>query len=362
MPISLQKLENFLKSNGLIPKKFFLYKTHCIYIEILCISNAEIFLLYIPSKYKLDILNHENTYKINYLEIDEEGNIPFDYAGEPDDFEMEKNYDDVDINSNNYKNGEIQQFLEENYNKTVSLKDINRQDTKNLRDVFRQLKRLKFCVQSIKYKLALVYKNFLCCIKRNDDLECLIVQNYSYKDKRKLIVTLDLESLYSNILTVSFDIKTVKEAIYKVFNKNQRKNIKNLTNILEHRDKLSIYSDTIYQQKEEQTNYINELEELLEKVQIIESKILEKLVNIDKKYSDPGLVGMHSDIQKSHIISKHETELEKINNTKQNIIKEILEIKSIQENLMLTVDKITFDNTVMIDCINNNFNKLSEFT
>jgi len=151
MTLSLNKLEKLLANKGLLIKKIFIIEELCVYIELLSINNAEVCMLYIPSKYEIKINRKENVHVLHYLEIDENGNIAQDYAGELDNFELEKKYDEVEIDLDPIdKNQDIEERLEENYNHPVSLRDINKVDKKNLREIFRQLRKLKFSVQGIR--------------------------------------------------------------------------------------------------------------------------------------------------------------------------------------------------------------------
>ena len=49
-----------------------------------------------------------------------------------------------------------------------------------------------------------------------------------------------------------------------------------------------------------------------------------------------------------------------INNIKQEIVKDILTLRNKREHITLEIDKILFDNNVMISIINKNFEKLIE--
>jgi len=60
------------------------------------------------------------------------------------------------------------------------------------------------------------------------------------------------------------------------------------------------------------------------------------------------------------LISKKEEELNNINQVKQEIICNILKVKSNLESLSLKVDQICFDNTVMLNTIIKNFEQLSK--
>jgi len=364
MTLSFRKLGRFLSKKGMIAKKIFAMNGLCVYIEVLCISNADSFLLYIPSKYEIQITEDmENVFQVSYIEVGEDGNIASDYAGEPDNFDLEKEYDEIDVNLGT--DGDKEDFvghLEENYNHPVSLKDMSKDDFTDLRNVFRQLRRLKFCVQSIKYKLSIIYKNYICCIRRDDTFEGFIVKNFPRVDTRKLIVTMDLETLYDKIESIDIDIITVKEGVYKVLNKNQRKNTRNLQKMLQSETDILEQSEIIYRRKAKYTKYLDGLQTLLTDLGQSERKIIEQLMIIEDKYNDPGIKGLHSDIEKSHKTSKLEADLDRINKVKQDIIGNIIEIKGKLENISLVTDKIFFDVSIMLDQIFKNFSKLSELS
>jgi len=333
----------------------------CVYLEVFNINTAETFLVYIPSKYEIKLERGNNAFRIEYLDIlDENGNISEDYGGKPDNYELENNYDEIEINlgHDTSENKNLEKHMEENYKHPVNLKDITKDDTQDLRDIFRQLRRLKFCVQGIKYKLGIVYKNYLCCIRRDDTFECFIVKKRSANKDKRLLVSLDLETLYTKFESLSLDIKTVRQGIYKVLNKNHLRNARKLKNMLERNLNIVEISDDLYLKKEQYSMYINNLESLLTKIEESENKVLANITKIKEKYSDPSLKGLHIDMEKSRLISKQEAEIEKIRGVKQEIIRNSSILKDKQENLMLSIDGIFFDNSVMIDAIVKNMNSI----
>jgi hypothetical protein len=364
MTLSFNKLGRMLSKKGMIIKKIFAVNGLCVYIEVLCICNADSFLLYIPSKYEIQTREDmENVYSLSYIEVGEDGNIASDYGGEPDNFDLEKGYDEIDVNLGTGGDKEdLVGHLEENYNHPVSLKNITKDDFSDIRNVFRQLRRLKFCVQSIKYKLAIIYKNYICCIRRDDTFDGFIIKNFPRVDSRKLIVTMDLETLYDKIESIDVDIITVKEGVYKVLNKNQRKHTRNLQTMLQSKNDILEQSEVIYNRKLKYTKYLKGLQTLLTELGTSERKIIEKLMVIEDKYNDPGIKGLHNDIEKSHATSKLEEDLDRINKVKQDIISNIIEIKGKLENISLVTDKIFFDVSIMLDSIFKNFSKLTEIS
>jgi len=363
MALSISKLERLLNRQGLIIKKILTVDRLCVYIEVLSTITADNFMLYIPTKYKISSDNRECTYEMQDVEINEDNNLATEYAGNPDNFELEKAYDEVEI-SDEYKDGEhedMEEFLEEKYNHPISLKDINKNDKKNIREICRQLRRLKFCVQNIQYKLCITYSNFICCIQMDDSLQCFEIKNLQNLHNYRLLVTIDLENLYKKIQSVSIDINTIRQGLYQVLDKNHYKHTINLQKMLLQNGSLSASSDIAMQKKNKYTSYLIQLENLLNDLNILESDIFEKIVAINERYrTDTSLKGIHSDMEKAQLVSTYERKMEGIGNVKKDVISNILAVKAKQENIVLMVDKICFDNAVMIDAITKNFTKLAE--
>lgn len=358
MPLSFNKLDNIISKNGLLIRKIYTISNCCVYIELLCINTGDLFMLYIPSKYDIKAVGLKNIFKVSYVEINEDGTIAENYAGEPDNFELENTYNEVEVELET-SNKNMQNHLEDSYKHPLSLKDMSKNDKNNLREIFRQLRRLKFCVQNIKYKLCITYKNYLCCIRRDDTFECLnVMTSGNIEDNRSLIITIDLETFYTKLESISEDIKTIKNGIYKVLDKNQIKHTNNLYKILEHKTNILTSSEKCLINKKYYTDNINKLEAMLLDLDKSEKIILEKISEINEKYNDSK--GLHKDIEKNHLISKQEKELTNINTIKQEIISNIMNFKEKKETLSLKIDKIFFDNTIMIDAIIKNFQLLSE--
>jgi|UniRef100_A0A6C0D1M0 hypothetical protein len=361
MTLTIKKLENLLYTRGFLAKRYYSINDSYVYIELININTADTCMLYIPSKYDIKVDKLENVFKIDYINVDENGNIPVDYAGEADPDNIEKQYDNIDI-EDDAKN--LISKLENNYNHPIKLSERNQNDNKELVDIIRQLKRLRFCVQTIKYKVVIMYNSYLCCIKRDDTIQCFTIYDSNNKC-RKLMISLDLETLYekigekSNFNTISNDIKTVYNGIYRVFDKNQYKHTENIEKISENIGKIKLFSDNIFKKKMEYNNYLVKLEILLESLIEPEKQITEKIAEIESKYKYSKT--LQSDMEKSQLIAKQNEELEKLNIVKQDIIKNIISIKNKHEELTLIIDKIMFDNHIMLDCIIKNFIKLSEF-
>jgi hypothetical protein len=355
MTLSILKLEKLLRTNSFLIKKKFVIESNLVYVELFNINNAETFLLYIPSKFKIIVENDSNTFDIKFIDIDEE-NMFKNFHKKTDSIDVENEYSNSDIHLSPEKNEDLEKYLKDNYDHEVKLKNLNKDDIENLKDIYYQLTRLNLCVKNIKYKLSILYKNYLCCIRRDNTIECFIIKNYKQSQKN-IYITLDLKNLFKKIENVSEDIKVVKTGINKILNNNQLKNTKLLNNILEQKNSILLTSNAIYNKKKEYENYIIKLENLLIKINDSEKKIIENIIILNEKDNN---ITLNNDIQKSHEIYNLEKKLDNINNVKQEIVKDIINIRNKQENITLEIDKILFNNSIMISIITKNFNSLLE--
>jgi hypothetical protein len=364
MPLSLSKLEKLLALKGFAPSKFFIIHNICVYIEVLSLTNAEIFLMYIPSKYKFvvsrDIGKSIPIYKLKYLDLDETNNTADDYAGEPEENVVENIYQEIDVNMSPTKGHDIGSNLEENYKRHIILKDIVTEDFKEIRDITRQLKRLRFCVQNVKYKIAILYKNYLCTIKRDDSIECYAIRKYNSKNSKKLFITVDIELFYEKMDSLILNMSTIRKGLYHILDKNHFRHTRTLQKLLEEKGDIMIFSDAVYTKKVEYEKYLKEAYEMLESINLSEKSISENIYQINEQYNNPNLKGLHNDIEKSHQLTKHNKDLSEIQRIKEDVVKTIFELKTKREDTMLNVDKIMFDNNVMVECVLRNFLELGK--
>ena len=368
MTLSISKLERLLAIKGFVVIRYFVMYGTCVYIEIIAMSSADSFLLYIPSKYKFNVGKDKQKiiHKIKYLDIDEEDiyeNTADNYAGKPDEHDIENEYKEVDVNvSPTIKGDNIGHHLEENYMREIKLKDISLEDSKEAKEIVRQLKRLRFCVQSVRYKISILYSNFLFSIKRDNSIECYTIKNFPNKRCKKLYVSVDLELLYEKLDTLLVNIDSVRKGIYHILDKNQFTHTKTLQKLLDERNDIVKFSDNSYAKKVEYEKYLDESMSMLSITNTSEKAVLEEIYDINEKYKDPSMNRLHDDVDHSHQISILEKKLREVQKTKEDIVKMIFDIKIKREDTMLTVDKIMFDNSVMLDAVLRNMVKLGKIS
>lgn len=363
MPLSVSKLEKLFSTKGFILNKFFVMSKIVMYVEVLSITTAELFLLYIPSKYKFKMQRGDNVFKIKYQDNlcndQNDYNTAEEYTGEPEEHQVEHTYKEIDINvSPTLKGHNIGPHLDENYKKAIVLKDISNDDLKELRDICRQLKRFKFCVQNVKYKISIIYKNYMCSIKRDNSIECYTIKKYNDRDVKQLYITVDLELVYEKMDSLLLNMQTIRQGLYNILDKNHFTHTKTLQKLMEEKCNMLSFSDKSHIKKQEYEKYLIEVSDMLVAINVSEKKCLEQLHELEEKFSNQNQ-GLHNDIEKSHQMSRLQTELTKIQSIKEDVVKTIFELRIKRENIMLNTDNVMFDNTVLVEYILRNFSKLN---
>lgn len=353
--LKISKLENFLISHNFIIKRFFTRKNICIYIQILNILNGDTFLLYIPSKYKIYADDKESNIKIDYIDydFDKMGNIDISAKNlNVDSDYVENSYPEIDINLD-IDTANFQKTLENKYIHDI---DISRKNNMNILQTYRQLNRLKLCVQNIVYKICIINNNIMYCITRNNDIQLYQIKNIDIAiDKtvhtNDFMVSIDLDEFYKNIKRIDVDIKTVKLSIMKILDKNQDRHIKNMRNMVEKTKYIYTLSDKIHTKKIKIKEYIYSLEKLLDELNVGENEIVRSLGTLKNNHREINIKGMYDDINNSLIISRYENKLSQLKELRQNIIEMLDNVTNQYHNLSLIVDNILFDSSVMIDTL-----------
>ena len=358
MVLSFNKLQIILSDNGIVIKKIFCIKDDCVFLELLCITNANCFIMYIPSKYSIPPPNDfDNVYELSFLDLDKNQNIALEYGINPDNIDLEKEYDEIDLENKDIDENK----LNENYDHPLSLTDVKSKELKQIKEVVRQLDRLKLCTKNIKYNLSIIFSNYICYNTRDGISQCYIIEGYSKNNKKKLLVTIDLNNFFKKLDTFLYDIITIRDGIYKILDKNQYKNVKNLQKLLNEKKDFISYSENISENKKKYSKYLNKLEHMLEKINSKEKNIFTQIYEIrqiNDNNNNSGVKAIHDDVEFSHKISKLETEIDNISFIKKDIITNILEVKDKLENISLNTDSLIFDVSIMVNTIFGNYNSL----
>ena len=360
MPLSAVKLQKLLNVNGFFINSIFTIDGQAVYLDIFYSSNADNFLLYIPSRYEIAI-NHdldEKTKTYNLKDLDEK-----ELLAKHSEFELGKQYDKIEsyLEADTQSTKNIEKLVTEDYDKDISIENMTVKEVGSVKDLTDQIHRLKLCVKNIKYKVAVVSKCYMACVRRDNDVDLFYVEKMPPVYSRKIYVIVDMESLFSDPSNTPREIKGVKTAIYKILSENQSKHARLLNTLLTKRTDVNTKSVAITQQKQVLDFYLNHLEELLTRTLEAEKEKVETIVQErSTRGTVTGVSSFYSDMDKGTKLARLEKELQEINEIKHEVVTEILKLRGRQENLTLEIDRILCENILSINKINQNFNSMSK--
>jgi hypothetical protein len=169
------------------------------------------------------------------------------------------------------------------------------------------------------------------------------------------MIIIDLETFYEANENLLNDIQIVRESIYKLLEKNQGTQVRIISKILENKKDVIVIPQELQRKKAMYNKMTRELFVMLNSITEAEAKINNKMEDLNEQYKEPTL---QNDITRAHERDRLEKELDKINTIKSDIGKNILALREKRENKILSIDKLSFDNAVMLDVILKNFSKL----
>lgn len=357
--ITFDKLHRLITKRGLVIKCVYTIDKMCVYIELVNLTNAHSFLLYIPSAYTIKPHRNLVRHKIKQLDVDMSNNMAIDYSTNMEN--MDEMYNEVELSHQKEVGKDIVKELEKAYDRPVELNNTSAVPSL-IKDYYRQLTRLKLCTKHLKYKVGILHGQYLCIINRYDDIDCYYISldedSKHEKQDAKLYGSIDLEYYIENVSNIEVEIKNVVSGVCLIIDKTQNKHASRLNtiitdNILNIKSILDVKST-----KEKYVGYIEKLEQLLDKVNSAENEQLAGLKQIEDKTSTNYV---SDDIHKTKIKRGYEKELDKLNKVKQEIVLNLMTVRGKHDDLSLFVDRLMFDNIVMLKVVMDNVAKIKHY-
>lgn len=361
MSLSLEKLYHFAEVNGYTILKIYTKDSKCHFIEMLSLNKIDFILLYIPEKYNFIIPSELTTYPLQTVYFDENMNENMnDDIGEYTHISesiMEQSYGNVEnILIPTKTNIPLSQHLNESYKRNIILKDIEGKDNIIIKDIYRQLRRLKYSIQGMSHKLAIMNAPYLGVLTEDDLIKIYSIENLKRKNAYKMYIIINFTVFYDKIKILEEECNQIFEGIYKVLNNNHKLHSKNIKHIMEKKENIQTQSLFLQNVKYDYTKYIKLYCDLLDELYTNQKN---KQHDLDQLNSQQ-IQNVHHDMKRTHQKQKIKKDIRSMEDTKKHIIKTTKEAKTKYQNLILSIDTILFDNIIMLDKIFRNFKQLDE--
>ena len=315
MSLSLQKILLLLDKCNMYASKYYTKgNDRCSYINIISKTNGNEYMLYIPSKYNVSIIEvKKNVFHIKTFNKGSKYDFMNDYGNYNQDVTKEMGNSMLSENQllNNYK-----VTTNENY------KSLNR-----------HMNRIKYIIKSSDYNVIIENGSLLSVINKNDIVN-YTVKNVPQNNNHKLLLSFDIEFLIKKLKKLDPELLLTKNKIITMLDTNYSKNINYIHNLITTTNfDAETLNNHIMSKKRDYHNLITELNDLLKLTNEKERKY-----KIDIENGNTGTI-------------QHLTELLK---TKSEILIQYIEVINNRDNITILCDKILFDNIILLNQLKTN--------
>jgi hypothetical protein len=241
--------------------------------------------------------------------------------------------------------------LKREYKYKIPTEERDPDNQRMIKDVYRQLDRLKYSMSNSRYSLGIIYKHYLFYLDDDEDIRIYnIISNggaYDLKDSRHLLISVGLEDFFDSIDTAAETMETIKGGIDKILLRNYKKQI-NLIQDMTNKCVTSVRDFTsIAKKNAEYKSGESELKSLYKNIIKSETAAIKKLT--DRIESNP---------EDDTSLKMLNQDVRQIEDTKMDIVSQLMNANEKISNVSLCMDKIMFDNLVLFNSIITNFKLL----
>lgn len=345
MPLSFSKLESLLHENGLYIRVVYTVSGQIVHVELYSNQTAQSFLMYVPSKYEVPVppgLN--NAFEVRYVEEKE-----FLVVDPEEDTGTEVANVETYLLPDN-----VEKSLISGYTSEAVSTGIVHEDSRDMRNIFGQMQRLKLCVRGLKFKVALQLRNALCVVRRDDTLDCFYMSGMRGDRDKKLFVVTDLEVFFADPPGVVRSVQGVRNGLYKVLQGNQLRNARAVDALMGSKLNVQKVAEELFKLRSRYTRCVRRLETMLERLSRVESNVLGVLDELRVRPRGAA----HVEMNRGQEIYKAEKQLEGVSALKKDVARELHMVRSREESISLEIDVVMYDNAVMFERISRNFSRL----
>ena len=343
---SIENLTSYLKEKNFNISQLYSINGSCSFIRVVCGNTGDDLVVSIPFKYPMktdkaiELVSFTDTEaddKITKTSNHKDGYNQINISGLEDD----KMYLDP---------AEADKLLEQ-----YQAIDIDQESTDTLKDNIvaykRQLDRLKFCTNNIKYKLCIVSLSSFCTITRSNNVECFAIKKGkpAINENKDLCIIIDLENFYDKVDSIHTDISKVYKNLYDIMGRTHQRQSAIISSRLRQYQELPKTLSERYSKKEKYESSIKSLNEVLSRIKKQETDLVKEIEKANK---------ITSSISKSFTLKKLEDDYSKLLQFKDDSIKLLTEIKTEYNNFVLDFDYALFSSISLFNHMTSSFIKI----
>ena len=239
-------------------------------------------------------------------------------ADKPSELELQHQYSDADIPIVAHDKERMNQM----YKQSVILKSNKQTIQDQLNSIKDQLHRLKFSIQGLPYKLAIVHDNCFGILNMDDEVFTYNIKNH-LKNNRTLYVVVQLDSVYDHIKTMDIETEQIINGIHKMLTKNQQSHINSLKTLIEEKEKI------LNQTAQEVTdrNDLLQLQQEYQNSMALLNRKIKDMTHERQNLKEFSSASLHLDMKRNHEIQHLDSQIERLKLAQTKLLKTLKEIQ-----------------------------------
>ena len=332
--LDIKKFKKILQKYDISIIEYYSIDKKCAIIKAFINSICEFLIIYIPSKIRFEI-ESQNCYEIVEIEDNTDND---DYSSSTKIPNMQKIDEEKSISK-----------YEELTNKYKTNISLDGSDEPIPRKIKRQLNRLKIPFSSLEYDIGISNGKFLG-VSFGDSDRIFNIKNYKVNPSspRNVMYLININDLIKKIDDIQENVNCMKSQFYDIIH---NVSVSNFQSINSYGNLFSKSYDSILLKKDEYKKSIIDYQNIYKKIKDKEEEI------ISEYHKSQSLDDI---IKKKAMTEKYQKEIDQIFYSKNDVIKKGMILVSKYQKNMLTMEEVSFDNSIMIDRIYKNFDQLKD--
>lgn len=335
--LDIKKFKKILQKFDISVVEYYSIDRKCAMIKAFIHNICEFLIIYIPSKIRSEI-EANNMYEIVEIEDNTDND---DYSSSSKVPNMQKIDEEKSVSK--------YEEMTRKYKTNISLEGSDEPIPRKLK---RQINRLKIPFSSLDYDIGISNNKFLG-VSFGDSVSIYNIKNYSSSsENRNIMYLININSLIKHIDDVEENIDCIKNQFYDIIHNVSVTNFESISSYSGLINKnYDSFISSILLKKDEYKKSIQDYKNIYKKIKEKEETIVEEYNKIES---------MTDVIKRKAMTSKFQKELDQVFYSKTDVIKKgIILVSKFQKNL-LALEEVSFDNSIMIDRVNKNFEQLKQ--
>ena len=335
MGIDSKKLKKTLEKNHIIIVEYFCMDGDCAMLKCFLSKTCEYILIYISSalRFEMKTSDYKNAFDLEDL----------DEKTDNDDYSKSGKMPDMDA-IDEEKSISSYHEMTKKYQRSITL-DPN--DEPISRKLKRQIDRLKQPFKKLQYELAIQNGKFLSVVF-DDEITMFSLKRYTphTENQRCIMYLMNVNDFIERIEDIDDHVKMIKNQFYEIIKKVSLSNLESVS------DQISDYKAIVKKISDKKKLYEESIKEYLD-LYLAASKKENDTIRSYKEMSEK-----ESGLKRSSLELDYDKKIKDIYKSKIEIIRKGILLATTYQTNLLILEETSFDNSIMIERVSNNFKML----